>query len=49
MMWWMDHSVHQEMAGRSHSESCGQWLNGQAETSDKWCSSGVSAVVHPSQ
>ncbi|GAB0207289.1 mitochondrial enolase superfamily member 1 [Grus japonensis] len=31
----------QELAGWSHSKNCGQWLNVQVETSDKWCPSGV--------
>ena len=30
-----------ELAGWLHAKSCGQWLNAQVETSDKWCSSGV--------
>ncbi|GAB0178700.1 mitochondrial enolase superfamily member 1 [Grus japonensis] len=38
---WMDHSVDKELAGWSHSKSCGQRLNVQVETSDEWCSSGV--------
>lgn len=23
------------------AQSCGQWLNGQEKTNDKWCSSGL--------
>ncbi|GAB0205741.1 mitochondrial enolase superfamily member 1 [Grus japonensis] len=38
---WMDHSVDKELAGWSHSKSCGQRLNVQVETSDEWHSSGV--------
>ena len=38
----MDHSVDKELAGWSRSKSCGQWLDVQVETSDEWCSSGVS-------
>jgi len=30
-----------ELAGWSHSKSCGQRLSVEAETSDKWRSSGV--------
>ena len=37
----MDHSVDKELAGWSHSKSCGQWLDIQVETSDEWCSSAV--------
>lgn len=29
------------LAGGSHSESCGQWLNVQVKSSDKCCSSEV--------
>lgn len=32
-----------ELAGWSHSDSCGQGLNVQVETGDEWCSPGVSA------
>jgi len=39
---WMDYTVNKELAGWSHSKSCSQWLNVQVETSDEWCSSGVS-------
>ncbi|GAB0178366.1 mitochondrial enolase superfamily member 1 [Grus japonensis] len=39
---WMDHSVDKELAGWSHSKSCGQRLNVQVENSDEWRSSGVS-------
>ena len=28
-----------------HSESCGQQLDVQVETSDEWCSSGVGIVT----
>ncbi|GAB0210116.1 hypothetical protein GRJ2_003477400 [Grus japonensis] len=37
----MDHSVDKELAGWSHSKSCGQRLNVQVENRDEWCSSGV--------
>jgi len=37
----MEYSVDKEMAGRSHSKSCSQWLNVQVETNDEWHSSGV--------
>ncbi|GAB0208151.1 cAMP-dependent protein kinase inhibitor alpha [Grus japonensis] len=37
----MDHSVDKELAGWSHSKSCGQRLNVQVENSDEWRSSGV--------
>jgi len=37
----MDHSVDKELSGWSHSKSCGQRLDVQVETSDKWHSSGV--------
>jgi len=38
----MDHSVHKELAGWSHSKSrCSKRLNVQVETSGKWSSSGV--------
>ena len=37
----MDHSVGKELAGWSHSRSCGQRLDVQAESSDEWHSSGV--------
>ncbi|KAK4827026.1 hypothetical protein QYF61_013160 [Mycteria americana] len=37
----MDHWEDKELAGRLRSESCGQQLDVQVETSDKWCSSGV--------
>ncbi|GAB0209942.1 cAMP-dependent protein kinase inhibitor alpha [Grus japonensis] len=37
----MDHSVDKELAGWSHSKSCGQRLNVQVENSDEWHSSGV--------
>ena len=43
LMWWMDHSLDKELAGWLHSESCGQWLNVQAEPSDKWHSSQIGA------
>ncbi|GAB0208658.1 cAMP-dependent protein kinase inhibitor alpha [Grus japonensis] len=33
--------VDKELAGRSHSKSCGQRLNVQVENGDEWCSSGV--------
>lgn len=33
--------VDKELAGCLHSESCGQWLHVQVETSDKWDSSGL--------
>jgi len=32
----MDQSVDKELAGWVHSNSCGQWLNVQVETSDEW-------------
>ena len=38
----MDHSVDKELAERFHSKSCCQRLDVQLETSDEWCSSGVS-------
>ncbi|PKU43508.1 rna-directed dna polymerase from mobile element jockey-like [Limosa lapponica baueri] len=38
----MDHSVDKELVGWPHSKSCGQWLDAQVGTSDKWCSSGAS-------
>ena len=38
----MDHLVDKELAGWSHSKSCGQRLNVQVETSDTVVSSGVS-------
>jgi len=38
---WIDHLVDKELAGWSHSRSCGQQLDVQVETSDEWCSSGV--------
>ncbi|GAB0178428.1 mitochondrial enolase superfamily member 1 [Grus japonensis] len=37
---WMDHSVDKELAGWSHSKSCGQQLNVQVENGDEWRSSG---------
>jgi len=37
----MDHSVEKELAGWAHSKTCGQQLNVQVDTSDKWRSSGV--------
>jgi len=37
------HSVDNELAGWLHARSCGQQLDVQAETSDEWCSLGVSA------
>ncbi|GAB0208016.1 cAMP-dependent protein kinase inhibitor alpha [Grus japonensis] len=37
----MDHSVDKELAGWSHSKSCGQRLHVQVENSDEWHSSGV--------
>jgi len=39
----MDQMPVKELAGWSHSGSCGQWLSVQVETSDKWRSSGISA------
>jgi len=36
-----DYSVDKELAGWSHSKSCGQWLDVQVETNDKWHSSVV--------
>jgi len=39
---WMDHLDDKELAGQSQSKSCGQLLDVQVETSDEWCSSGVS-------
>ncbi|GAB0178120.1 mitochondrial enolase superfamily member 1 [Grus japonensis] len=36
----MDHSVDKELAGWSHSKSCGQRLNVQVENSDEWCPQG---------
>ena len=33
----MDSSVDKELAGRSHAESSGQWLNVQMEISGEWC------------
>jgi len=35
----MNHSVDKELAGWSHSKSCGQWLDVQVKTSDEWLSS----------
>ena len=40
-IWWMDHLQVNELAGWSHSKSCGQWLSVQVVISDKWRSSGV--------
>jgi len=39
----MEYSLDKELAGWSHSESCGQWLNVQMETGDSWCSSETGA------
>ena len=36
----MDHSLDKELAGWSHSESCGQQLNIQVEAGDEWHSQG---------
>ncbi|GAB0176117.1 cAMP-dependent protein kinase inhibitor alpha [Grus japonensis] len=36
----MDHAVDKELAGWSHSKSCGQQLDVQVEISDEWLSSG---------
>jgi len=36
-----DNSLDEELAGWLHSEDCGQWLNIQVETGDKWCSSRI--------
>jgi len=30
-------SVAEKLAGRSHPEGSGKWLNAQMEISDKWC------------
>ncbi|GAB0190132.1 mitochondrial enolase superfamily member 1 [Grus japonensis] len=38
----MDHLVDKELAGWSHSKSCGQQLNVQVENGNEWCSSGIS-------
>jgi len=38
----MDQLVDKELAGWSLSKSFSKWLDVQVETSDKWCSSGVS-------
>jgi len=35
-------SVGEDLAGWSHSKTCSPWLHVQVETSDEWCSSGVS-------
>ena len=32
----MNHSVDKELAGWSHSKSCGQWLHVQVQSSDEW-------------
>jgi len=37
----MDNTVDKELPGWSHSKSCDQRLNVQAETSDDWKSSGI--------
>ncbi|GAB0199702.1 serine/threonine-protein kinase SIK2 [Grus japonensis] len=41
----MDHLVDEELAGWSHSKSCGQQLDVQVETSDEWRSSGVNYLA----
>ena len=38
----MDHLMDKELAGWSHSKSCGQWLDVRVVTSAKWHSSVVS-------
>ena len=35
----------EELAGWSHSDNCGQWLNIQVETDDEWHSLGISAGI----
>lgn len=42
----MNHLLDEELIGTSHSKSCGQWLNVQVESSDKWCLQG--SVLAPS-
>lgn len=36
----MNHSLNEELIVRSHSRSCGQWLNVQVEGSDESCPQG---------
>jgi len=42
-IWWLDHSLDKELAGWSHSESCGQQLYVQVDISEGWHSSGMGA------
>jgi len=41
----MDHPVDKELAGWLHSKNCGPWLDVQVDTSEEWCSSGVSSGI----
>ena len=42
----MKHSLDKGLAGGSHSESCGQWLNVQVEAGDEWHSSGINVETN---